>query len=242
VFDGLVKVSKDGRSWQIGTISEVRWIANGTTGGLSITAAIPPVFETYATFYEPDGVTTVAHERAVVNRLVEITPDQPWWLGYLDTGAHSVVFEDVPKVLPYWDWPYVLVAAGPNQALTWRTGHMRAQYGVLPDLFFPEDRSWLVSALWDDTWTCVGDRKLSSKPFTTIHSFRRAQSSRVSTPHHRDAIAIDETPTESNRPPYATATPAKPRCRHRPFTHHLLRPDLAAPQDGGFLPAVPARR
>jgi hypothetical protein len=156
VFDGLVKVSKDGRSWQIGTISEVRWIANGTTGGLSITAAIPPVLETYATFYEPDGVTTVAHERAVVNRLVEIAPDQPWWLGYLDTGAHSVVFEDVPKVLLYWDWPYVLVAAGPNQALAWRTGHMRAQYGVLPDLFFPEDRSWLVSALWDDTWTCVG--------------------------------------------------------------------------------------
>jgi hypothetical protein len=40
VFDGLVKVSKDGRSWQIGTIREVRWIANGTTGGLSITAAV----------------------------------------------------------------------------------------------------------------------------------------------------------------------------------------------------------
>ncbi|MGI8722831.1 MAG: hypothetical protein ACR2JG_11450, partial [Geodermatophilaceae bacterium] len=34
--------------------------------------------------------------------------------------------------------------------------HMRSQYGVLPDLFFPADRSWLVSALWDDTWTCIG--------------------------------------------------------------------------------------
>ena len=26
----------------------------------------------------------------------------------------------------------------------------------LPDLFFPADRTWLVSALWDDTWTDFG--------------------------------------------------------------------------------------
>ena len=55
----------------------------------------------------------------------------------------------------YWGWPYVLVEAGPEQALTWRTGHMRGD-GPLPDLFFPADRSWLVSALWDDTWTDIG--------------------------------------------------------------------------------------
>jgi len=156
VFDGLVMVSKDGRRWPIGTIREVDWIVNGTTEDLSITVAIPPVFEAYATFYEPDRIPTVAHERAVVSRLVEFTPAQPWWLGYLETGAHNVVFDDAPRVSVYWSWPYVLVAAGPEQALSWRTGHMRAAYGVLPDLFFPQDRSWLVSALWDDTWTCVG--------------------------------------------------------------------------------------
>jgi hypothetical protein len=33
---------------------------------------------------------------------------------------------------------------------------MRHPGGSLPDLFLPADRSWLVSALWDDTWTCVG--------------------------------------------------------------------------------------
>lgn len=42
------------------------------------------------------------------------------------------------------------------QAVTWRTGHPRSPHGTLPDLIFPADRSWLVSALWDDTWTCVG--------------------------------------------------------------------------------------
>jgi hypothetical protein len=43
-----------------------------------------------------------------------------------------------------------------EQASSWRVGHLRHGEGSLPDLFFPADRSWLVSALWDDTWTCVG--------------------------------------------------------------------------------------
>ncbi|MFG1674093.1 hypothetical protein [Micromonospora sp. NPDC049282] len=67
-----------------------------------------------------------------------------------------------------WNWPYVLVQAGPEQALTWRTdGHIRHPHGALPDLFFPADRSWLVSALWDDTWTCVGG------PTPVIHTLQR---------------------------------------------------------------------
>ncbi|MEO3771033.1 hypothetical protein [Micromonospora sp. B9E7] len=151
----LKEVDKDGRSWRIGTAGDVAWFAGQTTPGLSITAAIPPVFDAYATFYPPDGVGFAAHERAVVDELVACTPDQPWWLGYLDTGAHDVVFPHAPRVSLYWDYPYVLVEAGPEQALAWRTGHMRGD-GPLPDLFFPTDRTWLVSALWDDTWTDVG--------------------------------------------------------------------------------------
>jgi hypothetical protein len=30
------------------------------------------------------------------------TAEQPSWLGYLDTGAHDVVFNTVPKVTLYW--------------------------------------------------------------------------------------------------------------------------------------------
>ena len=142
VFDGLVKAFKQWRRWQIGTIHEVGWIAEGTTPGISITAAIPPIFEAYATCYEPDGVTIIAHERALVERLAEVASDQLWWLGYLDTGAHSVVFEHAPKVLLYWNWPYVLVAAGLMQALSWRTGHMRGA-GKFPTCFFPKiDPGW----------------------------------------------------------------------------------------------------
>ncbi|MET8355210.1 hypothetical protein [Micromonospora sp. NPDC005206] len=147
---------KDGRSWRIGTASDVAWLAGHTTpGGLSVTTAIPPVFDAYATFHPPANVSLDAHEHAVVNELAACTPDQPWWLGFLDTGAHDLVFPGAPKVSIYWGWSYVLVEAGPEQALTWRTGHMRGD-GPLPDLFFPADHSWLVSALWDDTWTDIG--------------------------------------------------------------------------------------
>lgn len=150
-----MNVTKDGRNWRIGTVGDLAWIADLTTPGLSITAAIPPVFDAYATFHPPEGVGIEAHERAVVDELVEHTSGQPWWLGYLDTGAHDVVFPLAPKLSLYCGWSYLLVEAGPEQALTWRTGHMRGA-GSLPDLFFPADHSWLVSALWDDTWTDIG--------------------------------------------------------------------------------------
>jgi len=148
----------DGTSRRLGTGSDVAWIRDNTTAGRTIATAIPPVFESYATVVEPeDGSTSVlAMERALVQRLAERSGGQPWWLGFLDTGAHDIVFPDAPKVSLYANWKYVLVEAGPEQALSWRTGHMRAGDGVMPDLFFPRDRSWLVSALWDDTWTCVG--------------------------------------------------------------------------------------
>ena len=124
-----------------------------------IAAAVPLLFSSYATLWDSneDSVTTTMHERALIAQLSEhTTAERSWWLGYLDTGAHDVVFPDAPKVMLYWDWHYVLVEAGPAQALGWRTGHMRSGDGTLPDLMFPVDRSWLVSALWDDEWTCIG--------------------------------------------------------------------------------------
>ncbi|MEU7589570.1 hypothetical protein AB0A95_25135 [Micromonospora sp. NPDC049230] len=148
-------VGKDGRRWRIGTADDVAWLAGHTTPGTSVAAAIPPVFDAYATFHPPDGVGFATHERAVIDELTACTPDQPWWLGFLDTGAHDVVFPSAARVSLYQGWSYVLVEAGPEQALTWRAGHMRGD-GTLPDLFFPTDRSWLVSALWDDTWTDIG--------------------------------------------------------------------------------------
>jgi hypothetical protein len=151
----VMDVTKDGRRWRVGTAEDVAWLAGRATPGLSITSAIPPLYDAYATFYPPDRISVQAHERAVVDDLRAHTPEQSWWLGYLNTGAHDVVFPDAPMQSLYWDWHYVLVEAGPQQALTWRTGHMRGP-GSLPDLFFPADHSWFVSALWDDTWTDIG--------------------------------------------------------------------------------------
>lgn len=151
-----MEVTKDERSWRIGTAAEVAWIVRGTRRAPGVTAAVPQVFDAYTRIDAFQDQAIEDQERAIVENLVRRSGDQPWWLGFLDTGAHDIVFTDVPKVSLYWRWPYVVVEAGPTEALGWRLGHMRNGFGVLPDLFFPADRSWFVSALWDDAWTSVG--------------------------------------------------------------------------------------
>jgi hypothetical protein len=37
------------------------------------------------------------HDRALLSLLQRHTLAQPWWLGYLETGASDVVFYDAPK-------------------------------------------------------------------------------------------------------------------------------------------------
>lgn len=147
---------KDGRSWRIGSDADVAWIVGGTSPGLAITSAIPPVFEAYATIVLPsDDGDQEEHDKAMLTVLEAEPAGRPWLLGYLDTGADDVVFPDAPMVTLYSGWHYVLAEAGPEQAATWRmSGAFR--HSVLPDLIFPGDRSWLLSTLWDDDWTCVG--------------------------------------------------------------------------------------
>jgi hypothetical protein len=87
---------KDGREWPIGSDEEIAWIKDGTTTGLAITSAIPAVFCDYATLELPDDsdeTPTPQHDRAVVALLNRQTAPQPWWLGYLDTGASDIVFQ-----------------------------------------------------------------------------------------------------------------------------------------------------
>jgi hypothetical protein len=153
----MVRLAKDGSMWRIGTETEVAWITNGTLIGLTIASAIPPVFEAYATVVLPvGGEGQDEHDRAMLTLLSEQSAGQPWWLGYLDTGADDIVFPDA-KVTLYSRWHYVLVEAGPEQAATWRrSGPWSFWKGALPNLMFPAGRSWLVSTLWDDDWSCIG--------------------------------------------------------------------------------------
>jgi hypothetical protein len=154
----MVWLAREGSTWRIGTDAEVAWIANSTSTGLTITAAIPPGFEAYATVTLPyAGHGQDTHDRAVLALLSEQSPGQRWWLGYLDTGADDIVFPGAPMVNLYAGWDYVLVEAGPEQAATWRrSGPPSFWKGALPNLMFPADRSWLVSTLWDDDWSCIG--------------------------------------------------------------------------------------
>ncbi|HEY7143554.1 MAG TPA: hypothetical protein VH637_04845 [Streptosporangiaceae bacterium] len=154
----MVAVARDGSTWRIGTDADVAWITDGTTISRSITSAIPPVFESYATVVLPEGGDGQdAHDQAVLGLLTEQTAGQLWWLGYLDTGSDDIVFPGAPMVTLYAGWRYLLVEAGPEQAATWRRHELGSFWkGALPSLMFPADRSWLVSTLWDDDWTCLG--------------------------------------------------------------------------------------
>ena len=129
-----------------------------TSMSRTITGAIPAVFEAYATVPVPCGAEgRDVHDRALLTLLGERSPDQRWWLGYLDSGVDDIVFPDAPTVSLYAGWHYVLIEGGPDQAAAWRPSDGRAfGTGDLPNLMFPADRSWLVSTLWDDDWTCLG--------------------------------------------------------------------------------------
>jgi hypothetical protein len=115
----------------------------------------PAVFDSYCTLALPRNsrAERVRHERAVIELLSQRTEQQPWWLGYLDTGASDVVFPYAPRATVYYGYRYVLIEAGPRQAASWRdTGF----HWALPDLMFSLDRSWLVSSMCDDDWSCIG--------------------------------------------------------------------------------------
>jgi hypothetical protein len=157
-----------GHSWRVGSDAEVAWIAEGTHPGQAIAAAIPPVFDAYATVTLPDnGDHQQRHNRALLTLLAGQSPAPPagprWWLGYLSSGDYDLVAPGVtmgqlPTVSLYAGWDYVLVEAGPRQAASWRRTAVASFWwdDALPDLMFPADRSWLVSTLVDDDWTCVG--------------------------------------------------------------------------------------
>ena len=157
----------NGHSWRVGTDAEVSWIAEGTSANPTITSAIPPAFEAYATVVLPDnGADQERHNRAMLATLAGQpagAPEPRWWLGYLNASDYDLVFPRVamaqlPKVTLYSQWDYVLVEAGPGQAASWRRTEAPEFWwdDALPDLMFPADRSWLVSTLVDDEWTCVG--------------------------------------------------------------------------------------
>jgi hypothetical protein len=98
--------------------------------------------------------TDLGEAHALLSVLQRHTAAQTWWLGYLEKSEDTdVVFANARRTAVYVGWDYVLIAAGPDQAAVWRRDLFE---GVLPDLMFPADRSWLVSRLWDDDWRCVG--------------------------------------------------------------------------------------
>jgi hypothetical protein len=152
-----MKASRDGKDWQVGDDQTVSWIRSNTVGGGRITAAIPPIYPRYATLMPSAGTAPEVFERECVEALEGCTPSQPWWLGFLHTGAFPSPFPDAQEVELNYNWEYLFVRARPPQALNWRRGNIRSGLdGLIPEIIYPEDRSWLLSGMWDDAFICLG--------------------------------------------------------------------------------------
>jgi hypothetical protein len=91
------------QKWRIGTGAEVAWIQAATTVTKAVTAAIPPLFEAYATIVLPSDwqVEQAAHDGALIDVLRAHSRTVEWWLGYLDTGADDIVFPQAAPVTLY---------------------------------------------------------------------------------------------------------------------------------------------
>jgi hypothetical protein len=156
--------AKDGRRWRIGSTSDVAWIKRAVDFSIPVVTEVPPIFAAYCRLELPDDApgAQAAHDRAVVE-LLSAGPGsrQSWWLGYLEHAIGiDLVFDDAPRTR-LWGWDYVLVQAGPEQALGWRSSCDPdvAWKGALPDLIFSADHSWMLFTSWDDRWSGIGGSK-----------------------------------------------------------------------------------
>jgi hypothetical protein len=158
---------KDGRSWRIGSAAEVAWIEGAVDFSAPTVTEVPPGFAAYCRLELPDlryarrdeaAAAQAAHDEAVVDVLRAAPGSHSWWLGYLEYGTGvDLVFDDAPRTSLF-GWDFVLVQAGPKQALRWRShpGGPTAWKGALPDLISPADRAWMLFTSWDDFWSGIG--------------------------------------------------------------------------------------
>jgi hypothetical protein len=165
--------TRDGQDWVVGRESDVAWVRDGTADSVTICAAIPLVFEAYWTLELPygdqewSGPETDRIPAELVEVLTVQTTPQPWWLGFLNRwNGSDVIFDDAPTVALY-NGGYVLVKAGPDQFRDWRGSPGDRIDERLPDLAFPQDRSWLTATLWDDEFTCFGGSRSLLEAFAT---------------------------------------------------------------------------
>lgn len=105
---------RDGQTWPVGDATTAGWIRDGTRVGLTISSAIPLVFQSYATLALADDHAGMDSRLVVL--LAQHGP-HPWWLGYLRTGSEDEdIAPELPPVTLFESWQYTLVQAGPSRS------------------------------------------------------------------------------------------------------------------------------
>ena len=149
---GEKTVERDGVRWPLARQEDLAWLSDQTDVGLAITSAILPIYEAYGTVvaqeedndeYEDnddeDNAAIDAQERQLV-KILQRYGSTSWWLGFIEGGEDEQLkplFPHTKRIRLYVGWPYVVVLAGPAEALRWGP--------FLPDLIVPADHSWCPS-------------------------------------------------------------------------------------------------
>lgn len=150
---------KDGGQWRLGCAEDIAWIESAIDFSRPLVTELPPVFAAYCRVEIPDDPKSRArHDTAIVRALTDESGPSPWWLGYLEYGIEITrAFGNMPRTRLF-GWDFVLIQAGADQALNWRTRCAPSLdwKGALPDLLFHADHSWMLFTSWDDHWSGVG--------------------------------------------------------------------------------------
>jgi hypothetical protein len=127
--------------------ADVSWITSDRAAGGTLRYALPADFEVYGVL-DLTGEDD-ATEDMLLNALVTDL-SHTLIAGWIDRGPWPPPPGDEHHLYYNWSYRFRRVAASDLQGLP------PEGEGSFPDLLFPQDRSWLVSLLWDDSWRSIG--------------------------------------------------------------------------------------
>ena len=126
---------------------DVNWIRQESALAETLTYAIPDRYEAYGVLDLPREIGPVE------DGLLDALTARPTGLliaGWIDRGPWPPSTGD--EHVLYTGWRYRLRRVAESEL----RGLPTEGEGSFPDLLFPQDRSWLVSLLWDDSWRSIG--------------------------------------------------------------------------------------
>ncbi|WP_133767040.1 hypothetical protein [Amnibacterium kyonggiense] len=148
---------------------DVAWIRRATAVGGTLRSAIPGGFDVY-------GLLDVSEARPTEDALLRAVAPEPSTeliAGWIDRGPYPPHPGDEHVLYSGWRYRFQRIESACLFGLP------AEGEGGFPDLLFPDDRSWLISLLWDDSWRSVGaSHEVADRITSAVPSFERVEPDR----------------------------------------------------------------